>query len=131
MSYKDKKKEKAYQHALYRKRMANETPEERVSRLAYQREYQMHARGSIRAWYAGLKKTLSCIVCGENRSECLDFHHRAPGQDNRGISFYVRNRAAKDRVLKEMDKCDVLCANCHRHLHWGMKQVEVAKVVST
>ncbi len=68
-------------------------------------------------WFRGFKKTLKCEQCGENRSPCLDFHHTDPTTKDHGISDIARGRKSQKRVLAEVAKCIVLCANCHRVLH--------------
>jgi len=60
-----------------------------------------------------------CKVCGDKRYYVLDFHHRDPGQKDLGIADAIWNWSPK-RLQAEIDKCDVLCANCHRALHWKM-----------
>jgi hypothetical protein len=70
--------------------------------------------------YIEYKKTLSCHNCNDNRWYVLDFHHK---NDNK--EFDVGNmgagRFAWKTVLKEIEKCEVLCANCHREKHYKMK----------
>jgi hypothetical protein len=67
-------------------------------------------------WLLKFKSNLCCIRCGENHPRCLDFHHREPYAKEDLVSRLVK-RASKDRILKEIAKCDVLCANCHRKHH--------------
>lgn len=58
-----------------------------------------------------------CIKCGYNKySEVLEFHHRDPSQKEFSISRkgYCRSW---EKTNKEIQKCDLLCANCHRELH--------------
>lgn len=63
-----------------------------------------------------------CIHCGikhdGKNTPIFDFHHR----DASTKLFEVCNREIKSRNLEslyaEADKCDVLCANCHRLHHW-------------
>ena len=65
------------------------------------------------------KKTLSCEKCGENEPSCLDFHHK----DSKQKSFTISESVAQvgwDRLMEEIKKCAVLCANCHRKLHAGV-----------
>jgi len=52
-----------------------------------------------------------CIICGENRVPCLQFHHL--DMDNK--EFTISNSLNKSwkNIKKEIDKCIVLCANCH------------------
>lgn len=63
-----------------------------------------------------LKQDLSCSRCPESDPACLDFHHRDPSEKLFEITagMFSRSRA---KVLNEIAKCDVLCANCHRKLH--------------
>ena len=59
-----------------------------------------------------------CIKCGEKHPSCLDFHHRGGKKDKLGNISETRKFAVK-RILEEIAKCDVLCANCHRKHHWN------------
>ena len=61
-----------------------------------------------------------CIKCGEKHLACLDFHHR-DGKDKLGHIGEFR-KFAIDKVLAEIAKCDVLCANCHRKHHYDERQ---------
>lgn len=66
-----------------------------------------------------LKQTLSSTVCGETASCCLEFHHMDPSTKDDTVSNMVGKRRW-DAVLAEIEKCVVLCANCHRKVHDGM-----------
>lgn len=63
------------------------------------------------------KSELKCQVCGENDIVCLDFHHNNPDEKEYNISHMVSRGYSKERIMKEINKCSVLCANCHRKLH--------------
>lgn len=65
--------------------------------------------------YRDYKKTLSCSKCGESHPACLDFHHKGNKEFN--ISNVIRRKSFKT-IKKEIDKCIVLCANCHRKEHY-------------
>ncbi len=70
-------------------------------------------RKELREWVIGLKSDLECERCGESDWRCLDFHHK----DNnkfKSISDMITDGDSKDRILIEIDKCEVVCANCHR-----------------
>lgn len=54
-----------------------------------------------------------CVDCGEDRPECLDFDH-VHGVKRGNISTMVGNSLSWDRILEEIEKCEVRCANCHR-----------------
>ena len=58
-----------------------------------------------------------CIKCGYNKyPEVLEFHHRDPSQKLFGIGQNGLTRSW-ERVKAEVEKCNLLCANCHREEH--------------
>jgi hypothetical protein len=68
-------------------------------------------------WFINEKKKLKCKKCGENKFWLLDFHHRESKEKDIEISKLARI-GSKKRLIEEMKKCDVLCSNCHRDLHY-------------
>ena len=65
-----------------------------------------------------LKKNKSCKICGFSDFRALEFHHRVPGAKEVGLSRIGSKRGWKwDRILEEAEKCDIICANCHRIRH--------------
>lgn len=64
-----------------------------------------------------------CCICGYSRcSNALDVHHRDPAQKDFGLSADGMTRSWA-RVEKELRKCVLLCANCHREIHAGQTQL--------
>ena len=60
-----------------------------------------------------------CQLCGYNKcGEALEFHHLDSSVKDFGISHKGYTRGWK-RVKRELDKCAMLCANCHREVHAG------------
>ena len=58
-----------------------------------------------------------CEECGYNRCiEALEFHHTDPSEKDFSISSKGYTRSWK-KVQEELDKCVMLCANCHRETH--------------
>lgn len=76
-------------------------------------------------WFLDYKKNLSCEICGENRYWVLDFHHKDPKQKDIEISNLLKI-CNKKKILDEIDKCMVLCSNCHRDLHHQERQASIA-----
>lgn len=70
----------------------------------------------IRKWFVEYKSSLQCAKCGEDHPACLDFHHIRDKELN--VSEIYRY-GTKKRILLEIDKCIVLCSNCHRKLHYN------------
>ena len=62
-------------------------------------------------------KNGKCEQCGYNRCiEALEFHHVDPKKKDFNVSQRGYTRSWKN-VVKELEKCIMLCANCHRELH--------------
>ena len=80
----------------------------------------------IKAVYARRKKVRQmavsykggkCENCGYDRCiDALEFHHVDPTRKDFNISSKGYTRSWK-KVKSELDKCRILCANCHRELH--------------
>ncbi len=82
------------------------------------RETRKRAVAKRREWYRTLKSNLSCECCGESHPACLDFHHRDPSKKFLEVSVMVRDKYPIYRIQEEVDKCSVLCKNCHAKQHW-------------
>lgn len=63
-----------------------------------------------------IKTSKGCSYCGETDFACLDFHHM--GEKESEIARAIHNGWSKERLLKEINKCIVICSNCHRKLHY-------------
>ena len=79
---------------------------------------QKKRRQDFNDWYYEYKSTLSCIKCGFSHPAALDFHHREKSEKEFDPSR-MRDYTNKKKFLIEIEKCDVLCANCHRILHYN------------
>lgn len=63
-----------------------------------------------------------CKACGYNKClAALDFHHREPKEKEFSIAELLTRKW--ETIKRELDKCDLLCANCHRELHDKLKAV--------
>lgn len=74
-------------------------------------------RQEILVWLQEYKSTLVCQKCGQNHPATLDFHHRDRTTKDGSIGDMIQNHNLK-KLKEEIAKCDVLCSNCHRILHW-------------
>ena len=82
------------------------------------RMYAIERRKKQREWFNGLKEGKKCEICGESRLPCLEYHHVDPNTKEFPISYaFGQITGNKERILNEIKKCIILCANCHRIEH--------------
>lgn len=69
-----------------------------------------------------------CVCCGYNNYVgALDFHHIDPLKKEFNIS-HLRTYSL-DKIKPELDKCVLVCSNCHREIHAGL--IDVNKLVGS
>ena len=98
--------------------------------MAYRKQYQAQ-----RKRYRQEKKRQAveylggkCIKCGYNK--CIGsmvFHHKDPTQKDFGIGKKGVS-CAWETLKKELDKCELYCANCHNELHWDESNGSIAQL---
>lgn len=99
-----KQKGKEYSRRYYEKNKHKTIARSRTSRQALRKKWD------------DFKATLKCINCGYNHPAALDFHHVIMTPNNEKVHRLLANRSY-GRVMEEIKKCVVLCANCHRIHH--------------
>jgi hypothetical protein len=70
-------------------------------------------------WITEYKKTVCCSRCGFADYRALDFHHLNPLEKDFAVADLISRGASLNKIKKEIEKCVILCANCHRIEHWG------------
>ena len=84
-------------------------------------------RDSKRRFVVGYKDFTGCCRCPERRLACLEFHHVKPlnrrtsglsysQQRKQDVSSLVAQNKALIRIVKAIEECELLCANCHKVL---------------
>lgn len=93
-----------------------------ADRAEYMREAVKRRRKKLREMareYKGGK----CAVCGYKKCQrALSFHHKNPNQKDFGLSVRGLTRSW-EKIKAEIDKCILLCANCHMEVHDGVTQL--------
>ena len=79
------------------------------------RERKQAAREFAREYVLNYLNTHPCTECGESDIRVLEFHH-VRGEKYDTISHLVSEGVSIKRIQEELNKCEVLCANCHRKL---------------
>ena len=120
-------------------RVGGSSPSPRAKGRGCANETGMHHISSVNVFLASeYRRRLKarCVVykggrcervgCGYSRSvAALDFHHRDKSKKDFSISSGTYRKWAY--VVKELDKCIMLCSNCHREEHERLHEARIAK----
>jgi len=118
MPYKNIEDHKAYQKK-YQKEWYKKNKKKHIKNSSILRDKYM----KIGYEYINRFKTINgCAKCSECHVACLEFHHRDSAEKDFEISWAIKNGYSLKRIKQEMKKCDVLCSNCHKKLHWEERE---------
>jgi len=97
-----------------------------ADRAEYLKKAVIKRRRNIRKMAVEYKGN-SCAICGYNKClKALEFHHLHINGKDFGISAKGYTRSWYN-VKRELDKCILLCANCHREVHEGITQLSAVR----
>jgi 5-methylcytosine-specific restriction endonuclease McrA len=67
-----------------------------------------------------------CSHCGRNDIDVLTFHHKDPKTKSFNVSEWISGikRITFEEVKKELDKCEILCLNCHKRVHTNHRELK-------
>ena len=88
----------------------NPTKEQLENARARERAYAERNREYVRAFL----KDNPCVLCGYSDIRALEFDHIDPMKKRFKISRIIQRGNSIKCLQTEMDKCQVLCSNCHR-----------------
>lgn len=108
MPYKDPEKRRSYRRKWYAKNKESE------------KKHIKRRKEKIRKWFLDFRFGLKCSKCGESHPATLDFHHNKQDKE-KNVTYMAYYGYSVDKVKKEIDKCIVLCSNCHRKEHYKEK----------
>ena len=106
MPFKDPEYRRKYRREWYKKNKESEKKHVKRRKL------------EIKKWFKNYKKSLFCKKCSEKHPATLDFHHKSKNEKEREIGFMVNDGYSIKKIKQEIKKCEVLCANCHRKIHY-------------
>lgn len=87
---------------------------DRVGRNMYHKLWVEYVIKQIKQRYG-----TSCTICGYNKNySALEFHHKNPEEKDFGPAQLIYSSYNLDSIYKELDKCQLVCANCHREIHY-------------
>lgn len=93
-------------------------------RNAWQSKAVTRARQNKKLKALDYRGGMKCTRCGFNEPipDCYAFHHRDPTKKDINWGRMKQNNWSIDRIKDELDKCDVLCHNCHSIVHYLERQ---------
>lgn len=70
-----------------------------------------------------------CERCGYEKSipGAYDFHHLNPNEKDFGIAK-AGNTRSLEKLKKEVDKCILVCRNCHAEIHYEIEIEKIQKI---
>jgi len=75
---------------------------------------QRKARKGMRVWVKELKESTPCTDCGQFFPHyVMDFDH-VRGTKIENVSKLYRGLGGKKKIIEEIEKCEIVCSNCHR-----------------
>ena len=98
------------QHIHQRKWYENHK-KEHIGNVAH---YRRELKRSVRDYVFEYLKTHPCVDCGENDPVVLEFDHRRGNDKRMEVSKLINGGYSIEKVMEEINKCEVRCANCHR-----------------
>lgn len=96
--------------------------------LAKAKKRNKEVRNAIRQYIWHYLSEHNCIDCGESDPIVLEFDHRSDKVKDVASTMYSHSL---QKVIDEIEKCDVRCANCHRRktaLQFGWFKTKIAPV---
>lgn len=79
---------------------------------------KVHSKGKENRVYILKKLGGECVNCGFNKWKAsLDVHHLNPSKKD--VAFSTIRYWTRDKIDKEIEKCVLLCRNCHAAFHSG------------
>lgn len=67
-----------------------------------------------------------CEICGYNKNiAALQFHHINPDEKEFKLDVRKLSNNKMENIYKEVDKCMLLCANCHSEIHHKDMELEM------
>ena len=83
------------------------------------RERQRERRYEKKEFLSEKKSEEGCYFCDEDDPVCLEFHHRKDEEKTENLSRMATQDYSIKSLKEEIEKCEVICANCHRKIHAG------------
>lgn len=119
MPFKDKDRYQSEEYKEYQRNYQRGWYERhKIKRRALIRE----RKAAIYEYIQNVKNQSHCVDCGQRHPATLHFHHLNSEDKLFNIGEAVDKGFSLDTIKKEIEKCIVLCANCHAIRHYNMRK---------
>jgi len=119
MSYKNKENENKNKREYYANHPEHFKERGKINYLQ-QKPLRKIDRAMKRQFIQDYKLSKGCSICGYNKcGAALEFHHV---KDDKNFEVGKSMSRTFDIIKIEMEKCIILCANCHKELHEKLRK---------
>lgn len=87
------------------------------------KKHRQSIRKAMNDFVNSVRAKYGCAICKEKEVCALDFHHLSSRKDFGGHAVTHAMTRGIGALIKEINKCIVLCASCHRKVHANLIQV--------
>ena len=104
-----------YQREWLREKLKND-PEYKAKHYASKEKRKLENKERL----TSIKESVPCSCCGDYHPACcMDHHHLDPSVKEKQVSAMIAANSWK-KIQEEIDKCVLVCSNCHRKIHAGL-----------
>lgn len=88
-------------------------------------DYQRKQKDKIYSYINYKKLQSGCIKCGYNRCpQALHYHHIDPASKVKSVAKMIVDQRPILKIEEEIQKCILLCANCHQETHYSREETD-------
>lgn len=90
---------------------------QKLTKTKHRKQWEREKGWQLKTQFIAIKGG-KCERCGGLfHPSVYDFHHRDPSKKKFNLSIDRLANRATDLIMKELEKCSLLCSNCHREVH--------------
>lgn len=99
-----------------------------VGNKRYQTYEKQKNRGLKRKYKIFMERGGGCEICGYNKNlASIDFHHIDPTIKEMEIDLRSFGNNNLSKILEEVDKCLMICRNCHGETHYPHYDINIIR----
>lgn len=118
MPYKDKSRYQSEEYKEYQRNYQRGWYERHKAKRSF---LIRERKAAMNEYVQSIKNEMCCTDCDERHPATLHFHHLNSEDKLFNIGEAVQKGFGLNKIKKEIEKCIVLCANCHAIRHYNMR----------